>query len=1035
MAGTENELGSTRLTLSEQLTADFYRWEAKCRGWQVWEAPVELEPPFEPFFRRPIRVPTLDDGRKPTRLSSLVERLRSRLFGVGTQEPSAPCTTEEEWEPLPQADEAEPELHEFGISLLPDQSVTTDIAEQLLVAIGNCGSAISYEILATAGRTRVQITCREPDSSQVRHQLRAYCPDIILAEDSDPLAAAWDRQRPTVIVEFGLEHEFMRPLRTFRKFEPDPLTGIVGAMEGLRQGELGLLQVLFQAAGYPWAESILRSVTHRDGRCFFADDPGMLALAREKVAKPLFAAGVRVVCQADSEDRAWQIARALGFGLRPLDNPQSNKLIPLENEGYDQDEHARDVLSRQTHRSGMLLNGGELVALVHLPSPSIRAAGLCRDFKRTKPPPPEASGHPFMLGDNTHQGKTLPVTLDLEQRFRHTYIVGATGTGKSTLLLKMIVQDLQDGTGVAVLDPHGDLIDRVLGHVPPERSEDVVLLDPSDSEYPVGLNILSAHTELERNVLASDLVAVFRRLSTSWGDQMTSVLGNAVLAFLESESGGTLLDLRRFLVEREFRQQFLRTVGDREVVYYWEKEYPLLTGKPQGPVLTRLDTFLRPRPIRAMVAQRECLDFQAIVDSRRIFLAKLAQGLIGEENAYLLGALIVSKLHQAAMARQATPEAERPPFFLYVDEFQDFITPSMASILSGARKYRFGLVLAHQELRQLWERDKELASSVISNPGTRVCFRLGDFDARRLADGFSFFRAQDLQNLGIGEAIARIERADHDFNLKVTPAPRVDPTLARERQEQLIELSRVKYGRQLPEPEPIVPHDEPQTTNAIPSPPVMTQPLPQTASLIPAKKKGRDSMRTRPEGKGGARHKYLQSLVKQMAEAAGYRAVIEQPTPDGSGSVDVGLEKDGRRVACEISVTSTDAQELGNIEKCLAAGYDEVVVCSPEKRALGRVQALARQKLGEADSRRLLFLLPDELFLYLKREVSGPVTQEQHVKGYRVRVEYRPPDKTAHKTARDTVAQVVVGSLRRMKTDTQAASPCSHLGGPRQDGA
>src|SRR5439155_2979832 len=318
-----------------------------------------------------------------------------------------------------------------------------------------------------------------------------------------------------------------------------------------------------------------------------------------------------------------------------------------------------------------------------------------------------------------------------DQRTRHTYVIGASGTGKSTLLLNLIIQDIKNGEGVAVLDPHGDLIDEVLGYIPEERFADVVLLDPSDEGYPVGFNILSAHSELERNLLSSDLVSVFRRLSTSWGDQMTAVLGNAILAFLESDQGGTLADLRRFLVEKEFRRAFLRTVRDPEVVYYWEREFPLLAGKPQAPVLTRLDTFLRPRTIRYMVGQEpNQLDLGAVMNAGRIFLAKLSQGAIGEENAHLLGSLLVSKFQQLAMSRQEVAAARRRPYYLYIDEFQNFITPSMAQILSGARKYGLGLILAHQDLRQLAE-DPDVLAAVLTNPCTRMAFRLGDFDAKK----------------------------------------------------------------------------------------------------------------------------------------------------------------------------------------------------------------------------------------------------------------------------------------------------------------
>jgi len=198
--------------------------------------------------------------------------------------------------------------------------------------------------------------------------------------------------------------------------------------------------------------------------------------------------------------------------------------------------------------------------------------------------------------------------------------------------------------------------------------------------------------------------------------------------------------------------------------------------------------------IRYMVAQKEGLDFQNILDGRKIFLAKLAHGLIGMENAYLLGTIITSKFHQAAMARQARDISERENFYLYIDEFQNFVTESMTEILSGARKYGFGLILAHQELRQLFARDSELANSVISNPGTRICFRMGDFDAKKLTDGFSAFDAKDLQNLSVGEAIARIERADYDFNLKTSVPPDISPEVAQNRREKLIALSRQKYA-------------------------------------------------------------------------------------------------------------------------------------------------------------------------------------------------------------------------------------------------
>ncbi len=793
MSDSETENQNSIPSLSEQFTGNFYRWEKRGRGWQVWQDAVDLEPAFEPFFHYPLGFqPVGDDGRRPTFLSSLVEKLHR--FFIGAEKPEQTSQEYHLDEPEQPLFEDSSALNEITVSLSAKQKISTEYVEQFLLNLRCCSLPLSFEIVGTSQSSTVQFVCRESDLRQVRQQLNAYFPDAVLYKEGRTLDNFCNSNKKTVVVDFGLSQEFMRPLRTIRDFDPDTLTGIIGAMENLNNGELGILQVLFQPVCNPWSESVIRSVTDWEGRSFFADNPDMVGLAREKIEKPLFAVVIRVVGQSSSDARAWEIARALSGGLATLTSPQSNELIPLSNDGYDDSVHAEDVYYRQSRRSGMLLNSSELISLVHPPSVSVRAAKLRREVKKTKAAPAITAGHKFILGQNIHQGKDKVVTLSPEQRLRHMHVIGATGTGKSTMLLKLIIQDINDGRGIAVLDPHGDLIDRILGYIPEKRFEDVVLLDPSDSDYSVGINILSAYSEIDKTVLSSDLVGVFRRLSTSWGDQMNSIFGNAILAFLESERGGTLVDLRRFLVEKDFREDFLRTVKDQDVIYYWHQVFRQLTGKLQAPILTRLDTFLRPKPIRYMVAQKHGLNFQNILEGKKIFLAKLAQGLIGMENAYLLGTIIVSKLHQAAMARQARDISEREDFYLYVDEFQNFVTESMTEILSGARKYHFGLILAHQELRQLWAKDSELASSVISNPGTRICFRLGDFDAKKLEDGFSAFDAHDLQNLGVGEAVARIERAEYDFNLKTMPPPNVDMQTARNRQEKIMAISRRKYA-------------------------------------------------------------------------------------------------------------------------------------------------------------------------------------------------------------------------------------------------
>jgi len=1037
------------LTAEEALTDEFYRWELRGRGWQVWDVPVLPEPPFRPFFGHTLpALPSrpLDDARKPTFLGGLVERLRERVSG--RTPPHTPQLPEVE-EPLPDADESDEELVELVVTLPPDVKLTKERAERFLLVLSALAHPVSFEIVGEPGRISVGLACRAPDAPEVRGTVRAYFPEAAIREEESWLRGLWeeDEGRETTVVDFGLSREFMLPLKRPGSFDTDPLIAVIGALGDLRDGEVALFQILFQAAQHPWAPSILRAVTDGEGGSFFADAPEIVSQAEEKVAHPLCAAVVRVAAQSAKHGRALTLARSLWRSLAQFRDPVGNEFISLANDDYPDDLHVEDVLARRTHRSGMLLSSEELAALVHLPSASVQTESLAREAKTTRAAPAVAQRAGIILGENVHRGKKVTVRLDPALRTRHTYVIGASGTGKSTLLLSMILQDIEAGAGVGVLDPHGDLIDEVLARVPEHRIRDVVLLDPADEAYPVGFNILQAHSEVEKNLLASDLVAVFRRLATSWGDQMTTILGNAILAFLESDQGGTLLDLRRFLVDRDFRAAFLTTVRDPEVVHYFTKEFSLLKGNPQASILTRLNAFLRPKFIRFMVAQRQDrLDFRALMDSGKIVLAKLAQGAIGEENAYLLGTLLVSRFHQAALGRQDIAEGARRNFYLYLDEFHHFVTPSLAALLSGARKYHLGLVLAHQELRQLSAEDSALTSAVLTNPATRVCFRLGEQDARALAAGFASFDAQDLQRLGVGDAIGRIERADWDFTLTTSPVAAVASEEAATRRAAIRAVSREMYARPRAEVEAELAGTRPETSTdrelrgeqreraapieISPVPPAKTGPEDMTsqeaphemASTAPPRPAALPRTPTPQSGRGGAEHKYLQHLVKRLAEDRGWRATVEAEALGGVGQVDVALERDGHRIACEITVTTSTEHELGNIQKCLAAGYDEVLVIANQKKALRSLERQAAEALSPESIARAKFLSPEELVSYLDEKDAATASQMQTVRGYKVKVNYKPVSAADAAARKQAISRVLAQGLRRARGPASKAT-------------
>ena len=441
----------------ELLTRQFYEWEIRGRGWRVWPRPVMLEPPFRPFFGHFLEgtSPIVDDGRKQTRLSSIFERLKPPPNNALT----LPVAVEP---PLEFFDDGGP-LAEIQIALPPETKVTRDTAAQFLLTLGHTSRPASFEIVGTSESIVVQLTCAKRDERQVCEQLQAYFPEAIVTAREGFLASLWEGAGKQAVVDFGLSNEFMRPLRSYERFEPDPLSGVMGAMSDLVGRELAVLQVLFAPTRHPWPENIMRAVSDSEGGSFFADDPSIAKLAAAKVAKPLFATVVRVAAQSPQEDRGWRIAENIGNSLRQFIDSPSNELIPLTNDEYDNRQHAADVVARRSCRSGMLVNSDELMSIAHLPSASARSPKLKREERRTKAPPALALGHELVLGENYHAGKTLQVTLGHEQRVRHMHLIGASGSGKSTLLLSELSVAVRKLQAVAPRDPVMPVADGFFG--------------------------------------------------------------------------------------------------------------------------------------------------------------------------------------------------------------------------------------------------------------------------------------------------------------------------------------------------------------------------------------------------------------------------------------------------------------------------------------------------------------------------------------------------------------------------------------------
>ena len=384
-----------------------------------------------------------------------------------------------------------------------------------------------------------------------------------------------------------------------------------------------------------------------------------------------------------------------------------------------------------------------------------------------------------------------------KNRRGHIYIIGKTGTGKSTLIQNMAVSDIKRGNGLALIDPHGDLAEDILHFVPSGRVKDVIYFNPGDLEFPIAFNPLEKVPSDYRHLIVSGILSVFKKIWPEfWGPRLEHILRHSLFTLLEFPQS-TLLDLPKLLTDKEFRKKALRFLTNQQVREFWlsefEKYSAWLRSEAISPILNKMGQFLTNLPLRNIVGQREnTFDLRKVMDERKILILNLAKGKIGEENCSLLGAMMVTKIQLAALSRVDLPEEKRVPFYLYVDEVHNFVTLSFADILSEARKYGLNLILSHQYIEQL---DEKIRSAVLGNVGTIISFRLGAEDAKYLAKEFSpVFTESDLVNLPNYHIYLKLMingRTSQPFSA-VTLAP---PERELSFKEDIIKLSRHKYTR------------------------------------------------------------------------------------------------------------------------------------------------------------------------------------------------------------------------------------------------
>ena len=552
------------------------------------------------------------------------------------------------------------------------------------------------------------------------------------------------------------------------------------------------------------------------------DKEPLVAAIQSKISRPGVSARVRIVYAAKTEvfSQARAYAEFQGI-LKQFDNKPFNVFVI--DKGYctavnyfkklREPAKKRALLERAVHRAfcasdrSGILNAEELATIWHFPMNMVQKVHDIADVGTKKVKASHRvprigavavnAGDITVIGQTNFRNEKIQFGIRNADRRRHIYLIGKTGMGKTTLLENMVISDIVRGEGIALIDPHGDLVERVIDFIPNHRINDVLYFSPSDTDYPIGFNLFDAGDVKHRYLISSAIISIFKKIwADSWGPRLEYILRNSLLALLESP-GNTLLGIPRLFVDKDYRNKVVNQIQDPVVKSFWVKEYARYQDKflvgAVSPIQNKIGQFTSIATIRNIIGQTKSrIDFREAMDMKKILLFNLSKGLIGEDVSSLLGAMILSKLQIAAMSRADIPEEARTDFFTYIDEFQNFSTDSFANILSEARKYKLSLIMAHQYVGQLSE---EVQKAIFGNVGTSICFRVGAEDAEFLRPEFEpEFLVADLVALGQFEIAIKLmvdSVTSRPFSARTLPPMELPNVGVR---EKVLRVSRERYA-------------------------------------------------------------------------------------------------------------------------------------------------------------------------------------------------------------------------------------------------
>lgn len=734
--------------------------------------------------------------------------------------------------------------------LVPRENEKASLAaEQMFASIhGVLGSnkrgadVISFEVISTEkDGIRFLVVAPQHLSRFIEGQIYAQYPNADIEYVKDYTVLSEDEKDVEIYVTSGeieMEKDSIFPIKTFRNFEVDPLAAITGAMSELNRYEKVWLQVIVRPISNIWQEKSKEYITAiKEGKSLggpsFSElvsklakgvgdalqtDPNAKPTAKEivkllpgqeeelseietKMLKVGFEFKIRVVTKAESKLRSEQLLRDVVASFKQFTTAHLNNLTYAQPSGTGKEIY-ENYIKRDIGNEMDILNIEELASLYHLPNISVETPNIAWSRSRKLEPPMnlprESDGDVTVLGTTDYRDLKVHFGIKRRDRVRHLYLLGKTGTGKSTIFKNMFISDVLAGDGACFVDPHGDTVEELLSYIPPNRIDDVVYFNPTDVEHPVGFNLLELKDKSQRDLIADGVVEVFKKqFGDSWGPRLQYILTNTVATVMEAQ-GTTLLAVPRMLVDKNYRKFILKQVSDPILYKFWDEEFAQMSennrllSEAVSPIQNKVGRFISSAVTRNIVGQvKSTIDLREIMDNKKILLVNLAQGRLGEETASLLGGMIITRLQATAMERVDIPEDQRTDFYLYVDEFQNFATESFAKILSEARKYKLNLTMTNQYIDQL---PLTVRQAIFGNVGTLASFVVSQADASILEKEFApVVSSDDLVSL---DAYAMYIKLCIDGMTSIPFSAKSLPVRFEkfDRREDIVLNSRDKYG-------------------------------------------------------------------------------------------------------------------------------------------------------------------------------------------------------------------------------------------------